>query len=90
MKPQLRQSCQACLKQANKYRSYQEVLDEWDRRKKKKCEKNFSLKIRQTKEQRSFNNSAVTLTQDLIRITAVVPLTTSIFSDKEVNTNFII
>lgn len=52
MRPQLRQSCQLCLKQANKYRSYQEVLDEWDRRKKNNCEcKNFSLKIKKPKEQ---------------------------------------
>lgn len=56
MRLQLRQSCQVCLKQANKYRSYQEVLDEWGRRKKKKYEcKNFSLKIRQPKEQRSLS-----------------------------------
>lgn len=58
MRPQLRQSCQLCLERANKYRSYQEALDERDRRKKKKCEcKNFSLKIRQQKEQRSLSTT---------------------------------
>lgn len=76
----------------NNYTSCQEVLDRWDGRKKKKCEcKNFFSENQATKRtKKSFNNSAVTLTQDLIWTTAVVPLTNSIFSDKEVNPDFII
>lgn len=56
MRPQLRHSCQVCLKQANKYRSYQEVLDEWTGEGRKSVSaKIFSLKISQLKEQRSFS-----------------------------------